>query len=45
MVANAPWIISRDSLSLPAVQAEITAVRSGRRLRRHDTNQQELPFK
>jgi transposase len=45
MVANAPWIISRESLSLPAVQAEVTAVRSGRRLRHHDTNQHELPFK
>lgn len=45
IVANAPWIITRSSLSLPDVQAEIEAVRSGRRLRRHDTNQQELPFK
>jgi hypothetical protein len=45
MVANAPWIICREALSLPAVQADVTAVRSGRRLRRHDTNQQELSFK
>jgi len=45
LVANAPWIISRDSLSLPAVQADVTAVRSCRRLRRRDTNQQEFTFK
>jgi DNA invertase Pin-like site-specific DNA recombinase len=45
MMPHTPWIISRDSLSLQAVQSEITAVRSGRRLRRHDANQQELPFK
>jgi len=45
MVANAPWIISRDSLTLPDVQADVMAVHSGRRLRRLDSNQQELPFK
>jgi hypothetical protein len=45
IVANAPWIISRDSLSLAAVQAQVTAVHSGRRLRVYDADQQELPFK
>jgi DNA invertase Pin-like site-specific DNA recombinase len=45
LVETTPWIIARESLSLPAVQTEIEAVHAGRQLRRHDTNQQELPLK
>lgn len=45
LVETTPWIISRDSLSLPAVQAKIEAVHAGRQLPRHDPNQQEFPFK
>lgn len=45
IVETAPWIIARQDLSLPSVQAEVNAVRQGRQLRRQDPNQQELPFK
>jgi hypothetical protein len=45
VVETTPWIIARQDLSLPAVQAEVDAVRQGRQLRRQNPNQQELPFK
>ena len=44
VVASTPWIINRQDLDLPAVQAEIEAVRSGRQLRRTDPNQAEIPL-
>ncbi len=45
LVTTTPWIIARETLSLPAVQTEIQAVHAGRQLRRHDPDQQDLPFK
>ncbi len=42
---NTPWIIAREDLSLPDVQADVGAVRQGRQLRRRNPNQHELPFK
>ena len=41
---STPWIIARQDLSLPAVQAEIEAVHQGRKLQHNDTNQHELSF-
>jgi hypothetical protein len=45
VVETTPWIIAREDLSLPAVQAEIAAVKQGRQLRKRNPNQRELPFK
>ena len=45
LVETTPWIIARESLSLPAVEAKIEAVHAGRQLSRHDPNQQAFPFK
>lgn len=45
VVESTPWIISRESLSLPAVQREVRAIREGRQLPRHDPNQSELSLK
>ena len=45
VVETTPWIIARESLDLPAVQAEVQAVVTGRQLRRGDTKQAEIPFK
>lgn len=45
VVATAPWVIDRDGLSLPAVQADISAVRKGRQLRPADPRQQQFPLK
>ena len=44
VVASTPWIINRQDLDLPAVQAEIEAVRGGRQLRRTDPNQARIPL-
>ena len=45
VVASTPWIIARADLSLPGVQAEIEAVRRGRRQPpKTDHNQNEFPF-
>ena len=44
VVQSTPWIIARQDLSLPAVQAEIQAVRQGRQLKHNDANQNELSF-
>lgn len=44
VLPTTPWIIARESLRLPAVQRQVEAVKSGRRLRRHDAAQQEIPF-
>lgn len=44
VVATTPWIISRESLRLAAVQAAISAVHDGRQLRPHDSQQAEFPF-
>lgn len=40
-----PWIIARESLLLPAVEAPIEAVRTDRQLQRVNPQQSELPFK
>lgn len=45
VVETTPWMIARDSLSLPAVEAEIEAVHAGRQLSRHDPKQQDISFK
>jgi excisionase family DNA binding protein len=45
VLETTPWIIARESLSLPAVIQEVEAVKSGRQLPRQDANQQEFPFK
>lgn len=44
VVKCAPWIIDRSSLTLPAVKAEIDAVRSGRRRPLTQPSQRELPL-
>ena len=44
IVASTPWIINRQDLALPAVQAEVEAVQEGRQLRRTDPNQAEIPL-
>lgn len=44
VVPSTPWIIARQDLSLPAVQAEIEAVHQGRQLQHNDANQNELSF-
>lgn len=45
VVPNAPWIIERSSLDLPAVQHRICAVRNGRKLPSATAEQCELPLK
>jgi DNA invertase Pin-like site-specific DNA recombinase len=45
VVPRAPWIIARESLSLPGVQAAVEAVHQGRQLRKPTPGQQELPWK
>jgi excisionase family DNA binding protein len=45
VVATSPWIISRDSLSLKQVKAEVSAVHQGRRFKREDPSQRQLPLK
>ncbi len=45
LVALAPWIIARQDLSRPAVQAAVAAVRQGRRLRPTSPEQGEFPWK
>jgi DNA invertase Pin-like site-specific DNA recombinase len=45
VVESTPWIIERESLSLPEVQAAVLAVRSGRQLQIPDPSQPEFPFK
>jgi hypothetical protein len=42
VVAHAPWVISRDALAAPAVQASADAVRSGRRRPRTAAGQLEM---
>jgi len=44
VVATTPWIIERNSLSRPAVQAAIAAVQQGRQLHRENPLQPELPL-
>lgn len=45
VVETTPWIIDRESLTLPTVQAEIAAVKTGRQLPRDDSKQALFPFK
>jgi excisionase family DNA binding protein len=45
VVPRAPWIIARESISLPGVQAAVEAVHQGRQLRKPTPGQQELPWK
>jgi len=45
VVETTPWIIERQSLSLPEVSREIEAVKSGRQLSRGDSKQPLFPFK
>lgn len=44
MVPRAPWIIARESLSLPGVQAAVDAVHQGRQLRKPTHGQHEFPW-
>ena len=45
VVPRAPWIIARESISLPNVQAAVEAIHQGRQLRKPTPGQQELPWK
>jgi DNA invertase Pin-like site-specific DNA recombinase len=45
VVELAPWIIARQDLALPRVQAEIKAVRHGRQLPKTSPDQGEFPWK
>ena len=45
VVQYAPWVIDRNNLELPKVQAEIKAVREGRQLPRTPSGQRELALK
>lgn len=45
VVATTPWIIDRESLTLPTVQTEIDAVKTGRQPPREDSTQALFPFK
>jgi len=45
VLESTPWIIDRESLQLPAVQAAVAAVQEGRALTRPDPQQAEFPFK
>lgn len=44
VVRYAPWIIEVANLELPAVQAEVQAVREGRKLPRTHSDQQQIPL-
>lgn len=44
VVATTPWIIARESLALPEVQAAIAAVKQGRQLPKKDCQQAEFPL-
>lgn len=44
VVASTPWIIKRDGIALPAVQAEINAVHQGRQLPKIDPKQHSIPL-
>jgi DNA invertase Pin-like site-specific DNA recombinase len=45
VVRDAPWVIERESLDLPAVQAAARAIREGRHVPRTHPNQNELPLR
>lgn len=45
MVEATPWIVARQDLDLPQVQAEIQAVRKGRQLPKTSPEQGEFPWK
>jgi hypothetical protein len=45
VVPLAPWIIARESLLLPGVQAAVDAVHHGRQLRKPTPGQYEFPWK
>jgi len=45
VVELAPWIIARQDLDLPRVQAEIQAVRQGRQLPKTSPDQGEFLWK
>lgn len=45
VVPTTPWIIDRDSLTLPAVKSAVSKVRSGRQLSSANSKQPELPMK
>ena len=45
VVESTPWIIARQDLDLPSVQAEIRAVRQGRQLPKTSPDQGEFPWK
>jgi hypothetical protein len=45
VVESTPWIICREDLSLPAVQAEVDAVKRGRQLPTTDPKQRAIPWK
>ena len=44
VIGSTPWIIARDDLELPRVQAEIQAVRQGRQLAKTSPDQGEFPW-
>lgn len=44
VVESTPWIICREDLALPAVQAAVAAVHSGRQPKKHNPHQTTLPF-
>ena len=45
VVSYAPWVIRREDLALPAVQAAVRAVRAGHKRPRTAPGHPELPFK
>ena len=45
VVESTPWIIARQNLELPRVQAEIQVVRKGRQLPKTSPDQGEFPWK
>lgn len=45
VIESTPWIIRREDLALPAVQAAAKAVHSGRQPHKHNPDQTTLPFK
>lgn len=44
VITHAPWVISKEQLALPAVQAAAQAIREGRPAPSIDTNQTQIPF-
>ena len=44
VIESTPWIIARDDLESPRVQAEIQAVRQGRQLPKTSPDQGEFPW-